>query len=459
MKKFLILLLALTLVCSGLAIVPAGATEEKVALSFLDISPRADRSNYYQEVFKRYTEEVNPNVTIAYDEVPWADSYSKVMVLGSSNDLPDLLNVYSAWIPDLRTAGWIIPLDEYIEKSGIKDEFTSATMITLQDEIDAYGAIYYLPDGISTNGIYVRKDWIQEMLGIDYMDLMEDWTWERYFQLCHELTDPEKNRYGISFRGGMNGVDRVTEFLVSAHDPIGEMWANTDDLDNLDYLLDTPQDAELLKEFVGLYWDKCSPEDSINWGFVEMVDAFAGGLTGTLRNDMEVVATLLASDLTTDQWGVLPTPFAADGVSYTYLGAIYQYGISGQTEYPDQTWDVIMWLLDGSNNAEYCKIMTEFPVVKSASDDPFFSEDGPMAGFYYIMNEAKLGFAQSTYGPGDTTQVRSVDGTAMLQKVLAKEMTVEEWLTWFDDSITEITKAYLEDYPDMAHFGEVKIFE
>ena len=37
-------------------------------------------------------------------------------------------------------------------------------------------------------------------------------------------------------------------------------------------------------------------------------------------------------------------------------------------------------------------------------------------------------------------------------------MTVEEWLKWFDDSITQITKDYLADYPEMAHFGEIKIF-
>ena len=83
----------------------------------------------------------------------------------------------------------------------------------MKEQADDNGGLYFIPDGLTTSCIYVRADWIKEKLGIDYTELLDDWTWERYIQLVYELTDPEQNRYGISFRGGFGGVDRVTEYL------------------------------------------------------------------------------------------------------------------------------------------------------------------------------------------------------------------------------------------------------
>ena len=462
MKKLISLVLTAALLITAVVMLPAaGADGEKVTLTFLDISPREARATYFTDIFARYTAEKNENVTIEYEEVPWADAYSKMVILGSSGDLPDLINLYPSWVSEFKMSDWIVPLDSYIEQSGIRDTFVASMDTLFDQQIDDNGAIYMIPDGLTTSCIYVRADWIRETLGIEYTDLLDEWTWDRYIQLVHELTDPEKGRYGISFRGGFGGVDRVTEYMAAMRSDAGVMWAGLENRnpDEIDYLYDTEEDAELMKNFVGMYWDGCAPTDSINWGFTEMVDGFCGGLTGTLFNDMEVVASILASDLTEDQWGVLPVPAIEpqgkifQGVS----GNSYTYGISGQTEYADEVWDVIEFLYEGNNNAEYCKIMTLFPLSASAADDPFFGEEGPMAGFLYEINYPELWKGQGTYGPADVTQVRLYDGTSELQKVMAKTITPEEFLKWFDDSITEVTKEYLRDYPEaFDNFGEVE---
>ncbi len=461
MKKFLVVLLALTLVFSSLAIAVGGADDEKITLTFLDISPREARKTYYTDVFARYTAEKNANVTVEYDEVPWADAYSKMVILGSSNDLPDLINLYPSWVSEFKMSDWIAPLDNYIAESGIQDTFVAAMDTLFDQQIDDNGAIYMIPDGLTTSCIYVRADWIKDTLGIEYTDLLDEWSWDRYIQLVHELTDPEKGRYGISFRGGFGGVDRVSEYMLAMRKDSAVIWSGleTGDPDQVEYLYDTEEDAELMKKFVGMYWDGCAPTDSINWGFTEMVDGFCGGLTGTLFNDMEVVASILASDLTEDQWGVLPVP-AIEPNGKIFMGVSgnsYTYGISNQSEYQDQVWDVIAWLFEGTNNADYCKTMTLFPLSMSATEDPFFGEEGPMAGFLYEINYPELWKGQSLYGPADVTQVRLYDGTSELQKVMAKTITVEEYLTWFDDQITEVTREYLRDYPEaFANFGEVE---
>jgi len=457
MKKLLSLIVALTLVMGCVGMMSGAADEEKITLTFLDISPRDAREAYFTKVFSEYTAQKNPNVTIEYESVPWADAYNKVVNLGASNDLPDLLNMYPSWTNEFIMADWIMPLDSYIEESGIEETFVAAMGPILEQSRDDFGAVYSIPDGLTTSCIYVRTDWIKDTLGIEYTELLDEWTWDRYIQLIYELTDPEKNRYGISFRGGFGGVDRVMEYVFNNRSDSGNVWEVSEDFSTVEYLLDNEESAQLMTKYVSMYWDGCAPADSINWGFAEMVDGFCGGLTGTLFNDMEVVASLLASDLTTDQWGVLPVPSDKDGRIFQSVGGnSYQYGISTDTEYADQVWDVITWLYEGTNNADYCREMTLFPVAQSATADEFFGEKGPMAGFLYQINYPNLWKGENTYGPADVTQIRLYDGTSELQKVLAKSMSVEEWLTWFDEGITEVTLEYLADEPENINFGEIE---
>ncbi|MBR0464870.1 MAG: extracellular solute-binding protein [Clostridia bacterium] len=465
MKKLVSLVLAVALIMTAMAMVSvAGASGEKITLTFLDISPREARATYYNDVFARYTAEKNPNVTIEYEEVPWDDAHTKVVTMAATNDLPDLLNCSPGWITEFKDSDWIASLDDYVADSGITDTFVGSMKTIFDKQVEDYGHIYIIPDGLTTSCIYVRADWIKETLGIEYTELIDEgWTWERYLQLCHELTDPEKGRYGISFRGGMGSVDRITEYMMAMRSEPGVMWANTDNMDELDYLYNTEEDVTLLNEYLSLYWDGCAPTDAVNWAFVEMVDNFCGGLTGTLFNDMEVVASILASDLTEDQWGVLPVPSAMDGRIFMGVnGNTYSYAISNQTEYKDEAWDVLSYLYEGTNNADYCKIMTLFPLSLSATEDPFFGEDGPMAGFLYEINSPDLWKAESTYGPSpEVTQIDLYDGTAELQKVLLKQESVEDFLAWYDDHITEATKTYFEENPEQLErvdqiFGKVE---
>ena len=94
-KRLLSIALVLALLLSCMAFAGAALADgEKITLTFLDISPREERKTYFTDVFARYTAEKNADVTIEYEEVPWADAYSKMVILGSSKDLPDLINMY-----------------------------------------------------------------------------------------------------------------------------------------------------------------------------------------------------------------------------------------------------------------------------------------------------------------------------------------------------------------------------
>ncbi len=407
----------------------------KGEISFMDVSPRPER----EEFFKKMIEEFNkkyPDIEVDYQTVPWDDAATKLTNMGAAKQLPDVINIYFGWIPQFTAAEWMIPLDTYLEKAGIKDKFSAFTTgYYWAEQTDLYGHIYSIPDGVMSGGIFVRKDWMEE-LNIE----LDTWTWDDYFQLVEALTDESKNRYGCSYRGARGAFDRIREYLVSFTE--GHMY---DEEGNC--LLYSSDMVEEFIKFTDVYMNGYAPKDSINWSFTEMVDNFTGGLTGTLNNDTEVVA-ICQERMEDDQWTVLPLPASTkDGKTYGSAGVSYGYAISSFSKYPDAAWAFIEFLSRPENNAEYCKVMTLIPVRTDIEDDPFFSEEGPMAGFIKQLNDPNF-VVMASYGPFDYTDIHQGMLHSEVQLYLQGKQTADEALKKITDELTKRMKAYLEEHPD-----------
>lgn len=448
MKKILVLLLAVTMLV-GLMISgcqPKYATEQKqttggkksdepVTIRFIDVSPRPEREEFFNKMIEGFQKE-NENITIEYESVPWDDAANKLTTAAAANQLADVVNLYPGWMPQFVSANWILPLDDYLENSGIKDKFSAYTKgMYWADETTQFSNIYSIPDGLMASGIFVRTDWMEEA-GLEYNT---KWTWDDYFEVVEKLADPDNGRYGISYRGARGGFDRVSQYLISFTG--GRMY---DEQGNC--LLYSKENVENFIKFTDMYLKGYAPKDSINWGFVEMVDNFTGGLTGTLNNDTEVVAT--AKERMEDgQWGVLPIPRSTvDGKIYGTAGASYSYGIASNSENPDVAWKFIEFLSRPENNAEYCKVMTLIPVRTDIKDDPFFSLEGPMAGFIAELNDPDF-IDQAGYGPFQWMDLHEGPMHAEVQKYLQGKQTADEALKKLSDELTKRMKEHLKDNP------------
>lgn len=409
-------------------------TGDATSLRFLDVSPRPERQKYFEDVFKKFEEETG--IKVAYESVPWDDAANKITVMGASGQLPDVMNVYCGWLGQFVPAGWIMPLDEYVEP--VKDEYTDlVNNILWKTELDSYGHHYTVPDGVMVKGIYYRKDWAKEKgLSID-----EDWTYDDYFQLIADLYDKDKGRYGNSFRGARGGFDVVLGYLQSFTG--GRTY---DDEGNC--LINSPECLEAFIKFTDVYKNGYVPQESINWGFVEMVDNFAGGLTGTIWNDSEVAATLL-QNMQPEQWGVLPMPISSvdPNLRLNLVNSSYAYGISGNCENPDAAWQLIEFLARPENNIEYCKTTGLIPIKKDVGDDPLYGEDGPYAEFVKQLKDPKVA-VPPIYGPMDTTDMHQGMLHEEVQKYLLGEQSAEDVLNNIANELTKRMKKYLAENPD-----------
>ncbi len=437
MKKKISVLLAAAMIAGSLT---AGAATEvqaasDVSLRFLDVSPSETRQSYFEGIFQKFYEETG--IEVVYESVPWDDAANRITVLGASNQLPDVMTVWSGWLGQYTQAGWVIPLDDYLADT--RDEYTDAVNKLLwRSEEDRYGHVYTVPDGLMVKGVFYRKDWAEEA-GLN-LDPTKGWTYDEYFDAVEKLTNVEERHYGVSYRGARGALDPLLVYLQSftggnTYDSEGNILINSDEC------------LEAFKTWTDQYLNGYAPEDSINWGFTEMVDNFTGGLTGTLINDSEVLPTCEAN-MDPEVWGVMPMPASTkDGKIYNTINAPYAYSISGNSEHPDEAWQLIEYMTNAENNIEYCKTTGEIPIKKDVENDETYGTDGPYAAFVQQMNDPNLA-VPTTFGPFDYTDLHQGMFHEEIQSYLLGDIDAETALTTITDELQTRMKAYMEEHPD-----------
>ena len=387
-------------------------------ISFLDVMPSEERMALLKGILSKF-QDANPSVKVEYTSVPWDEAYKKVVIMGSSGTLPDVFTGDVGIMLAMAQPGYAEKLTDKWNNWPYKDDLTAAA--TAASNMYTYNEdIYIIPDGFLLQGIFVRTDWLEE-LGIK-IESLQDWTWEEYHNVIKQMTDKEKGRYGIAFRGGANGFLRFYEYLGSNLEVTNAFPDGTNKS-----ILEHPEALKLFEEFYGLYKNGYTPTESVNWGFKEMVNAFVSDQCGTLNQTPEVTITC-QKNMKDGTWTVLPQPrkegAAKNHMTWGYSGG---YLMSSSTPNKEAAWSVIEFISSPEINLEYSKGFGCLPIYKSALNDGYF-QSGALKGYAdQLLDPDIVYFSQ----PTELTQwgyFLSEYATQEVQKYMTGQQTAEETL-------------------------------
>lgn len=422
---------------AGYSTVAAADSGEQVTIRFMDNMASEVRDKAYLEIIEKFEAE-NPNIKIEYETVPWDQSHSKLVTLGTTNSMPDVVQVHPTWISEFVNAGWITGLDSYLENYEYKDGFTEYTQNVLLDQTQKqiYGQVYVIPDAILTNGIFIRTDWAEEA-GVDYTD----WTWNDFLEAAEKMTNKEKNQYGMAFRGSRSANHQAL-FLLYAMTG-GRVYD-----ENGVCTFTSPECVDIFTRYIDLYKKGYTPEDAINWGFSEMCSAFTSGLAGLLNQTCEVIE-MCEQSLEDDQWTVAPLPKSdADGKIYNEISFSNGYAVAECSENKEAAWKFIEYLSSPEAASIYCKANLLIPVQKEALEDEFFTT-GKMAGYAEMFRKDNLVAWPEMGYFAELGEYRESFADAEVQKCMQGKQTPEETLEKLAGFLTEHQQKYMEENPDV----------
>ncbi len=390
---------------------------KKQTVTFLDTNPFPERTEFLEKAVSDFNAS-NENIEVKLDSVPWDEAYKKIVAMGASKTLPDVITGDVGIMLTLARAGWIADIGQLFEELPQTD-FSSA-ILSGSDAYTFNDKIYAVPEGYLCQGIFVRTDWFKDA-GIDVAGL-ENWTWDDYYDIINKMTDKANNRYGIAFRGGNNGNLRLYEYMVSNLE-VGSAFPDGTSTS----IFEDPRALDLFKQFFAPYMNNEAPTDSINWGFKEMVEGFLNGQCATLNQTPEVALTCQGS-MEPGTWKILRQPVKSGAEkNYMTFGYTSAYMISAESKAADGAAEFVKYISQPDINTEYCIATGSLPIYQSGLQNEFFQSDN-MKPYADQLLDPKISYASQPTELSQWGYFLSEFGKLETQKYMSGKQTAEETL-------------------------------
>jgi multiple sugar transport system substrate-binding protein len=267
---------------------------------------------------------------------------------------PDLIFVCNTVnFPEFAAAGYLVPLDDYIEASGLD------TSDYVQDALERYeGQLYHLPDSFH-NGVsilYYNKTMFDEE-GLDYPN--EEWTYDDVVTAAAELTkdtdgDGEIDQFGWVPLNFSRNVAENASFMRS----FGCTWL---DETMTQSQADDPACLQAV-QFVVDHLDVAPPYDSTR----ARDDYFTSGQVAMLIQGPWVLEGYRAS-LESIDMEVGTTKIPTGPAGRLSAGAAYgAHGITSMCEHPDEAYKFVEWITNEENIKDFAALNLSQPARLSA---------------------------------------------------------------------------------------------
>ncbi len=425
MKKLVSVLVALVLLVSVMA--PVMAEDEVAHVSFWLDDMTDERMAMMEKMIAAF-EADNPGIVIDFTPLP-EDATEKLELAFEAGTAPDILNITSKNIATYIENGYVLDLTDLYAELGNEAILDSAIESAKSFDRTDY-RLYYLPSGCNFFCLWARSDWFADN------GLAMPETWDALFDDVETLTDKDNGRYGIALRGGKGSATNL-EMLMYSYSGI----TNYFDEEGVCTVND-PKNVEFVERYLGLY-NVYTGEGDINYGWTQLAGAFQTGTAAIIQhNTGSADAHYAAFDGDLTKFQALAFPYSVNGTRVMQKLSWDGFAINSATKNAEAAWEFLYFLCAEEGAEIYTENIGLVPCVKAvlSGEDTFVqSPEKPwmQTAAAVISDENTLFYDCPTYLPSYSGTLTSVIDP-MVQKAMAGEITVQELLDSWADTMTKI---------------------
>ncbi|NOK62608.1 MAG: sugar ABC transporter substrate-binding protein [Chloroflexi bacterium AL-W] len=272
----------------------------------------------------------NPNITIDLVELPDGSYNDQVNAAALANDLPCLLDFDGPNLYNYAWSGYLIPLDEYVDAAGIRDDFLPSIL-----EQGIYNdQLYSLGQFDSGLGFYAHRTYVEEA-SLRIPTVEEPWTLDELNEALAALQAIEGVEYAFDLKMNYGRGEWFTYGFSPFVQSFGGDLVNRADYQSADGVLNSSEAVAAMTWFQGLFEQGyVNPEPAGDTDFVE---------GKTALNWVGHWAYPDYLDALGDDLLLLPAPDLGAG-AVTGMGS-WNWGITSTCENPDVAWEILNFLL------------------------------------------------------------------------------------------------------------------
>ena len=401
-----------------------GSADGEVTLQMVESLTNPTRTDTIKTLLAGFEKE-NPTIKVELISPPTDSADQKIQQMLQSGKGIDVVEARDITVGSFGANKWLYDMTADLEGwDGWGDLTENAVNYSKQD-----GKTYYIPYGFYGLSLFYRTDLVKDA-GFDGPPK----SWTELLTQSEKINDPANNKFGYAFRGGPNANSNAVA-IIEAYTAGKVDKENAFLLDDGKTIFSAPEAQTAMDDYLELF-KKGSPPSSVAWGYPEMVQGFSNGSTAFLLQDPEVIATIKEStSVKEDQWNVAPLLVGPAGKAIQPVASA-GWGIAESSEHKPEAIKLIKYLAQGEPATTFSKENSLVPILKSAAEDPFYSE-GPWAA-YVTMTENPDTYISAVQPRGVswwTEWIKKSDGE--LQRVLTGKMSTQELLTSWDSYWTE----------------------
>lgn len=365
MKKFPIIIAA-GLMATGLAscgLSPAGSDEDPAAAASGDVTGEITFSTLQlKPTFTEYIEGViddfeaqYPDTTVNWVDIPFEGAQEKIATDAQAGTLPDVINLNPNFAQPLEAQGLFVDLEQAVPE--LRDIYVEGAWdaFRVPGEEGSYGFPWYLSSEVTMYNTAMFEE-----AGLDPEDPPS--TYEELFDAARTLTEEGGDFFGMHPALENRFIPDLARMGVPLMNEEGTEWT-----------FNTPEAVAYVETLTELYQNGAFPQDSLTQGHQQETEAYQAGRIALFPSGANFLSIVQenAPDIA-EVTDVGPQVTSEGGpTNVSVMGLL----VPEASENKATALKFAEFMTNAENQLAFSKIVTIFPSVKEALDDPYFTDD------------------------------------------------------------------------------------
>ena len=325
--------------------------------------------------------------------------------LSSHSGAYDIVTVHHLDKAGWANAGWIVPLDPYIQKYNMQDDVNALVPVMRKLIAQYQGHIYSLPYYSYSMGMVVRQDLFddpgeQAAYQAKYgVPLTVPTTWDQYKQVADFFTRPAgATLKGQTLTAPFYGTGLMAgRFTTQVDDDLTFLWGYGGDVLDSNYksVIDSPQNIAALKMYISLL-DNDTPPACHTASYDDVIAMMQNGQIAMMPMYMDQWINIAKADTKTAGANVMPYEMPT---GKSFIGA-FGLGICADSKNKDAAFQFIQFLESKQEQEAFCQgggnscrmDVLEEPQFNTQSDFPINGQFKTFLKIYQDQADASYTF-------------------------------------------------------------------
>ena len=309
-------------------------------------------TEYFNQLIAQFESE-NPDITVRWVDVPWADMQSKILTAVSAGTAPDVVNLNPDFAAQLAGRNAWLELDDRISES---DRQAYLPKIWQANTLD--GRTFGLPWYLTTNVTIYNKD-LLEQAGISQPPT----TYEELAEAAEQIRESTGKYAFFKTFVPEDSADVLQSFVQMGAELIDEQG---------NAAFNTPEGRAVFQYWTDLYQQGLLPREVLTQGHRRAIELYQAGELAFLTTGPQFLETVSTN---------APTIAEASETSDQISGSTGKKNVAAMnvviprsTDQPDAAVQFALFLTNDTNQLEFAKAANVLPSTVAAAQDSYFTD-------------------------------------------------------------------------------------